>query len=167
MADLCVIDRFTETFSHYINSGFGLLSGDVSFLSSTLVGIDLTLAALPCSARADDQILVTFAKKVLYVGAFAFIIGNFKSLAAIVFAAFSGIGLKASGGAAKRRRPGAIGFCRFSRIHGGSSASGGARPILPPRPSDQPAYDPDPHVLLDIDRARALRAIGAALCYLD
>ena len=26
MADLSVIDRFTETFSRYIDSGFGLLS---------------------------------------------------------------------------------------------------------------------------------------------
>src|SRR5262249_46295900 len=89
MADLSVIDRFTETFSHYIDSGFGLLSGEVSFLSSTLVAIDLTLAGLAWSVRADDHILVTLAKKVLYVGAFAFIIGNFKSLADIIFASFS------------------------------------------------------------------------------
>ncbi len=34
---------FTNTFSQYIDSGFGLLGGDVSFLSSTLVGIDLLL----------------------------------------------------------------------------------------------------------------------------
>jgi type IV secretion system protein TrbL len=34
---------------------------------------------------------VTLAKKVLYVGAFAFIIGNFKSLAGIVFSSFSSI----------------------------------------------------------------------------
>ena len=52
MAVLSVIDRFTETFSHYIDSGFGLLTGDVSFLSSSLVGIDLTLAAFAWSARA-------------------------------------------------------------------------------------------------------------------
>src|SRR5437868_15408642 len=83
MADLSVIDRFTDTFSRYIDSGFGLLSGDVSFLSSTLIGIDLTLAGLAWSMRADDHIMVTLAKKVLYVGAFAFIIGNFKSLADI------------------------------------------------------------------------------------
>ncbi|WP_024510700.1 P-type conjugative transfer protein TrbL [Bradyrhizobium sp. ARR65] len=120
MADLSVIDRFTETFSHYIDSGFGLLSGDVSFLSSTLVGIDLTLAGLAWSVRADDQILVTLAKKVLYVGAFAFIIGNFKSLAAIIFASFSSIGLKASGGtlsAADLARPGFIASAGFTAAH--------------------------------------------------
>ncbi|MEH2484151.1 P-type conjugative transfer protein TrbL [Bradyrhizobium sp. AZCC 2230] len=120
MADLTVIDRFTETFSRYIDSGFGLLSGEVTFLSSTLVGIDLTLAGLAWSARADDQILVSFAKKVLYVGAFVFIIGNFKSLADIVFNSFSGIGLKASGAAlsaADLARPGFVASAGFTAAH--------------------------------------------------
>ncbi len=120
MADLSVIDNFTGTFSRYIDSGFGLLSGDVSFLSSTLVVIDLTLAGLAWSARADDQILVTLAKKVLYVGAFAFIIGNFKSLADIVFASFSSIGLKAAGGglsAADLARPGFVASAGFAAAH--------------------------------------------------
>ncbi|MBR1177106.1 P-type conjugative transfer protein TrbL [Bradyrhizobium sp. KB893862 SZCCT0404] len=120
MADLSVIDRFTETFSRYIDSGFGLLSGDVSFLSSTLIGIDLTLAGLAWAMRADDHIMVTLAKKVLYVGAFAFIIGNFKSLADIVFASFSSIGLKASGGslsAADLARPGFVASAGFTAAH--------------------------------------------------
>ncbi|MCS3448633.1 MULTISPECIES: P-type conjugative transfer protein TrbL [Bradyrhizobium] len=120
MADLSVIDRFTETFSRYIDSGFGLLSGEVSFLSSTLVVIDLTLAGLAWSVRSDDQILVTLAKKILYVGAFAFIIGNFKSLADIIFNSFSGIGLKASGGTlspADLARPGFVAAAGFTAAH--------------------------------------------------
>ncbi len=120
MADLSVIDRFTETFSRYIDSGFGILGGDVSFLSSTLVAIDLTLAGLAWSVRADDHILVTLAKKVLYVGAFAFIIGNFKSLADIVFTSFSSIGLKAGGGsltAADLMRPGFVASAGFTAAH--------------------------------------------------
>jgi type IV secretion system protein TrbL len=120
MVDLTVIDSFTDTFSRYIDSGFGLLGGDVTFLSSTLVAIDLTLAGLAWAARADDQILVTLAKKVLYVGAFAFIIGNFKSLAGIVFSSFSSIGLKASGGslsAADLMRPGFVASAGFTAAH--------------------------------------------------
>lgn len=120
MADLSIIDRFTETFSRYIDSGFGILGGEVSFLSSTLVVIDLTLAGLAWSVRADDHILVTLAKKVLYVGAFAFIIGNFKSLADIVFTSFSSIGLKASGGtlaAADLMRPGFVASAGFTAAH--------------------------------------------------
>ena len=41
-----VIDRFTEVFTRYIDSGFGLLSGEVAFLASTLIVIDVTLAGL-------------------------------------------------------------------------------------------------------------------------
>ena len=36
MGDLNVIDRFMETFIRYIDSGFGLLSGDVAFLTTIL-----------------------------------------------------------------------------------------------------------------------------------
>ncbi|MGH8337763.1 MAG: type IV secretion system protein, partial [Gammaproteobacteria bacterium] len=120
MADLSVIDRFTATFSRYIDSGFGILGGDVSFLSSTLVAIDLTLAGLAWSLRGDEQIVVALAKKVLYVGAFAFIIGNFKSLADIVFNSFSSIGLKAGGGsltAADLMRPGFVASAGFTAAH--------------------------------------------------
>jgi type IV secretion system protein TrbL len=120
MADLSVIDRFTETFSRYIDSGFGILGSDVSFLSSTLVAIDLTLAGLAWSLRGDEEVVVALAKKVLYVGAFAFIIGNFKSLADIVFTSFSSIGLKAGGGsltAADLMRPGFVASAGFTAAH--------------------------------------------------
>lgn len=46
MNDLGVIDRFLDTFSQVIDSGFGLLAGDVAFLTTVLIGIDLTLAGL-------------------------------------------------------------------------------------------------------------------------
>lgn len=120
MADLSVIDRFTETFSRYIDSGFGILSGDVSFLASTLIAIDITLAGLAWSMRADEHLFVTLAKKVLYVGVFAFIIGNFKSLADIVFTSFASIGLKTGGGtltAADLARPGFVASAGFTAAH--------------------------------------------------
>ena len=50
-------------------------------------------------------------KKTLYIGTFAFIIGNFSTLANIVFQSFAGLGLKASGGAmsiADFMKPGTI-----------------------------------------------------------
>ncbi|MHC2293422.1 hypothetical protein ACVIJW_009292 [Bradyrhizobium barranii subsp. barranii] len=64
--------------------------------------------------------MVTLAKKVLYVGAFAFIIGSFKNIADIVFASFSSIGLKASGGAltaADLARPGFVAAAGFTAAH--------------------------------------------------
>jgi type IV secretion system protein TrbL len=92
-----VIDRFTEVFTRYIDSGFGLLGGDVAFLASTLIGIDITLAGLFWAWGADEDVLAHLVKKTLYVGFFAFVIGNFNSLAKIIFNSFSGLGLKAAG----------------------------------------------------------------------
>ncbi|WP_238123131.1 MULTISPECIES: P-type conjugative transfer protein TrbL [unclassified Xanthobacter] len=92
-----VIDRFLETFTSYIDSGFGLLGGEVAFLTSTLIAIDITLAGLFWAWGADEDVLQRLIKKTLYIGFFAFIIGNFNRLASIVFQSFSGLGLKAGG----------------------------------------------------------------------
>jgi type IV secretion system protein TrbL len=97
MNDMGVIDRFLEVFTRYIDSGFGLLGGEVAWLASTLVAIDVTLAALFWTWGADEDVLARLVKKTLFVGAFAFIIGNWNSLSRIVFESFAGLGLKASG----------------------------------------------------------------------
>ena len=54
MSDIGVIDRFVETFSTYIDSGFGLLGADVHFLTAFLIGIDITLAGLIWAQRAQS-----------------------------------------------------------------------------------------------------------------
>ena len=102
MDDLSVIDRFLDVFSRYIDSGFGLLGGEVGFLTATLVVIDMTLAGLfwamgNASGGGGDDVIGKLIKKVLYVGAFAFILNNFNSLSGIVFRSFAGLGLVASG----------------------------------------------------------------------
>jgi type IV secretion system protein TrbL len=94
-----VIDRFTDTFARYIDSGFGLVRGDVHGLAAMLIAIDVTLAALMWALGGADDVLARLIKKVLYVGAFAFIITNFDRLAAIVFNSLATLGLTASGGA--------------------------------------------------------------------
>ncbi|WP_265519144.1 P-type conjugative transfer protein TrbL [Nitratireductor luteus] len=98
MNDLGIIDRFMETFSQYIDSGFGLLSGDVAFLTTILIGIDITLAGLFWALGGEDNIVGRLLKKVLYVGAFAFILNNFQNLADIIYRSFSGIGIQAAPG---------------------------------------------------------------------
>nr|WP_313533750.1 P-type conjugative transfer protein TrbL [Brucella anthropi] len=92
-----VIDHFLEVFTRYIDSGFGLLSGEVAFIATTLIVIDVTLAALFWSWGADDDIIARLVKKTLFVGVFAYIIGNWNNLARIIFESFAGLGLKASG----------------------------------------------------------------------
>jgi type IV secretion system protein TrbL len=106
-----VIDRFLEVFTRYIDSGFGLLGGEVAFLATTLIAIDVTLAALFWAWSADNDILARLVKKTIFVGAFAYIIGNWNSLAQIVFESFAGLGLQASGtgfSTADLMRPGRV-----------------------------------------------------------
>ncbi|RQV09056.1 P-type conjugative transfer protein TrbL [Burkholderia cenocepacia] len=103
MNDVSIIDHFLNVFSNYIDSGFGLLRGEVAFLTATLVAIDMTLAglywALGHATGQGEDVMAKLIRKVLYVGAFAYIIGNFNMLAGIVFRSFAGLGLKATGSA--------------------------------------------------------------------
>lgn len=106
-----VIDRFLEVFTRYIDSGFGLVAGEVSFLATTLIVIDVTLAALFWAWGDADDVLVRLVKKTLFVGIFAYIIGNWGTLAQIVLQSFAGLGLKASGtglGAGELLAPGRV-----------------------------------------------------------
>jgi type IV secretion system protein TrbL len=92
-----VVDRFLEVFTRYIDSGFGLLSGEVAFIATSLIVIDVTLAALFWSWGEGDDIIARLVKKTLFVGVFAYIIGNWNGLSRIIFESFAGLGLKASG----------------------------------------------------------------------
>ena len=111
MSGTGVIDRFLETFTRYIDSGFGLLGNEVAFLATTLAAIDITLAALFWVWGTDEDIIARLVKKTLFVGVFAYLIGNWNNLARIVFESFAGVGLKASGSglsSANFLRPGRI-----------------------------------------------------------
>jgi len=115
--DLSVIDRFMQAFIRYIDSGFGLLGGDVQFLTATLIGIDITLAGLFWAMGGEDNVLGRLIKKILYVGAFAFILNSFSTLADIIFKSFTQAGLTAGGGtlsADDLLRPGRVASTGFS-----------------------------------------------------
>lgn len=118
-----VIDTFLGTFTRYIDSGFGLLGGEVAFVATTLIVIDVTLAALFWSWGADEDIIARLVKKTLFVGVFAYLISNWNNLAKIVFDSFSGLGLKAAG----------TGFTAQDLLRPGKVAQTGldaARPLL-------------------------------------
>ncbi|MGJ4951469.1 P-type conjugative transfer protein TrbL [Bradyrhizobium sp. HKCCYLS20291] len=111
MAGTGIIDQFLETFTRSIDSGFGLLGGEVGYLATTLVAIDVTLAALFWAWGGEDDIIARLVRKTLFVGVFAYLIGNWNSLARVVFESFAALGLKASGSAlstADFLRPGKI-----------------------------------------------------------
>ncbi len=96
MNDLNVIDSFMASFTTTIDSGFGLLSGDVATLTTLLIGIDITLAGLFWTLDQGADIVARLLRKVLYVGVFAYILNNFAHLADIVFRSFATLGLKAT-----------------------------------------------------------------------
>lgn len=117
MNDLSVIDRFMQAFIRYIDSGFGLLGNDVGFLTTTLIGIDITLAGLFWAMGGEDNVIGRFLKKILYIGAFAFILNSFSTLADIIFKSFAQAGLTAGGGtlsADDLLRPGQVASTGFS-----------------------------------------------------
>lgn len=101
MNDVTIIDRFLDTFSRYIDSGFGLLQGEVAFLTATLIVIDMTIAglywAMSHATGQGEDVIAKLLRKVLYVGAFAYIINKFNWLSGIVFRSFAGLGLTATG----------------------------------------------------------------------
>lgn len=103
MNDVTIIDGFLDTFSRYIDSGFGLLQGEVAFLTATLIVIDMTIAglywAMSHATGQGEDVIAKLLRKVLYVGAFAYIINNFNWLASIVFRSFAGLGITATGSA--------------------------------------------------------------------
>ena len=89
----------------------------MAFLTTVLVAIDITLAGLFWALTGEDNVPAQLICKVLYVGFFALLIGNFKSLADIVFQSFAGLGLKASGTALTANdlmRPGFVASAGFS-----------------------------------------------------
>ncbi len=92
-----VIDRFLGVFTQYIDSGFGLLQGEVKWLAGVLIAIDLVLAALFWALAPDEDVIARLVKKTLFIGVFAYIISNWSNLARILFESFAGLGLKASG----------------------------------------------------------------------
>ncbi|WP_189044557.1 P-type conjugative transfer protein TrbL, partial [Aliidongia dinghuensis] len=93
-----VIDNFLGTFTQYIDSGFGLVQGDVRWLAGVLIGIDITLAGLFWALAPDEDVLARLIRKTLYIGVFAFIIGNFNNLAQTIYNSFAGLGIEAGGG---------------------------------------------------------------------
>jgi type IV secretion system protein TrbL len=106
-----VIDRFLGIFTQYIDSGFGLIQGDVRWLAGVLIVIDVTLAGLFWAFSSDEEVLARLIRKTLYVGVFAFILGNYNRLASIIYDSFAGLGLLAGGNtisAAQLLQPGRL-----------------------------------------------------------
>jgi type IV secretion system protein TrbL len=98
MSDVGIIDTFLNTFTTTIDSGFGLVKGNVISLAGTLSVLDIALAGLFWAWAADEDIIQRLVKKTLYIGFFAFVINDFDHLSKVMFDSFAQLGLRAGGG---------------------------------------------------------------------
>ncbi len=89
-----------DVLQHYLNaldSGFGLVGGDVRWLFNTLVVINVGLSAI-FWAFSDDPVFVHLARKILFIGIFAWLIENWPQLTTALYDTFTLLGIKAGGG---------------------------------------------------------------------
>ena len=106
-----VIDQFLGVFTQYIDSGFGLVQGDVRWLAGVLIAIDITLAGVFWALAPDEDVIARLIRKTLYIGVFAYILSNYNNLAKIIYNSFAGLGIEAAGGtisASQLLQPGRI-----------------------------------------------------------
>lgn len=94
------LDEFIRRFTGQIDSGFGLIAGDVQAILATLVVISITLTAILWAIDETQNIMASFVRKVLLVGFFAWLVGSWQSLSATVVNGFAMLGLRAGGGPA-------------------------------------------------------------------
>ena len=120
MDDLGIVDQFLETFTLFIDSGFGLLAPNVAFLTSAIVTIDIVLAGLFWAYGSIESFPTAFLKKVLFVGFFALILNEFPLISDIIFRSFGQLGLNATGNTLTAEdlfRPGFIANVGFQAGH--------------------------------------------------
>jgi type IV secretion system protein TrbL len=87
-----VLNRYIQA----IDQGFGFINHDVAWLLNALIILNITLSALVW-AFSDDQVIVQFCRKVIYLGFFVWMIQNWKNLTDLLARSFMVIAFKAGG----------------------------------------------------------------------
>jgi type IV secretion system protein TrbL len=94
--DPSTINSFLDQFILVIDSGFGLIEGDVAYVLNALIVISVTLAGAQWALAAEAP-MAPFFRKVLFVGFFAFLINNWNDLATAINQSGAMLGLRAGG----------------------------------------------------------------------
>jgi type IV secretion system protein TrbL len=97
-ADTAVLDDFLNAFQSQVDSGFGLISGDVGKVFSLLVIISVSMTALLWALDEGSQVSPALVRKILLVGAFSWLITSWKTLSTAIAEGFAALGLKAGAG---------------------------------------------------------------------
>lgn len=98
-ADPAVLDDFLNRFRTQVDTGFGVIQGDVSTVLAILVTISIALTAILWAIDETQNVLASLVRKVLLVGFFAWLVAEWHSLSTTVVNGFAALGLKAGGGA--------------------------------------------------------------------
>jgi type IV secretion system protein TrbL len=91
-----LINDVANQYINAINSGFGLIKGDVTWILNMLIILSIMWSAA-LWALSDDHVVVFFARKIVYIGLFAWIIQNWQTLTDTLASSFMDLGLKAGG----------------------------------------------------------------------
>jgi type IV secretion system protein TrbL len=91
-----LINDVANQYVNAINTGFGLIKGDVTHLLNVLIILSIVWSAT-LWAVSDDHVIVQFARKIVYIGLFAWIIQNWQVLTDKLARSFMDLGLKAGG----------------------------------------------------------------------
>src|SRR5476649_2888887 len=92
------LDVFLNNFRSQVDSGFGLISGDVQTVLGTLVVISIVTTAILWAIDENQNVLASLVRKVLLVGFFAWLVTQWHSLSTTVVNGFAALGLQAGGG---------------------------------------------------------------------
>ena len=93
------LDVFLNNFRSQVDSGFGLISGDVQSVLATLVVISIVTTAILWAIDENQNVLAALVRKVLLIGFFTWLVTQWHSLSQTVVEGFASLGLKAGGGA--------------------------------------------------------------------
>ncbi len=97
-ADSAALDDFLNTFRTQVDTGFGLISGDVGTVFGLLVVISVAITALLWAIDETQNVTAAFIRKILLVGFFAWLISSWHSLSVTIVEGFTSLGLKAGSG---------------------------------------------------------------------
>jgi type IV secretion system protein TrbL len=91
-----LINNVANQYINAINTGFGLIKGDVTRLLNILIILSILWSAT-LWALSDDHVIVQLARKIVYIGIFVWIIQNWQMLTDKLARSFMDLGLKAGG----------------------------------------------------------------------
>jgi type IV secretion system protein TrbL len=98
-------------FSNTVSAGFDALQGSVNGVFGTMIALVVALTGVQWALSPNRDLLAAGFGKVLLIGAFAYIINDWRSLTETIYGGFIDLGLRAGGGGTSRSdflNPGAI-----------------------------------------------------------